>query len=77
MACRSSLLGPRLAEDGDVLDDDSRPFRLSSFILGHFLFLGMGLGLSIKQVRTVKFLGPTIALQNPAVRLLGRRGGFW
>ena len=62
MACRSSLLGPGLAEDGDVLDDDSGPFGLSSFILGYFLFLDVGLGLNIKRAGTVKFLDPTASI---------------
>ena len=77
MACHSSLLGSGFAEDKDVLGDDFGPFGLSSLILGHFLLLGVGLGLNIKRAGTVKFLGPIIAPQNPAVWLLGRRGGFW
>ena len=59
MACHSSLLGSGLAKDMDVLGDDSRSFELSSFILGHFLLLGMSLGLSIKRAEIVKFLSPT------------------
>ena len=65
-----------MAENRIVLGDVSGPFRLSSFILGHFFLLGMGLGLSIKWARDVKFFDPTIAPQNPAVRLLGQREGF-
>ena len=77
MACRSSLLGSGLAENRIVLGDVSRPFGLSSFVLGHFFLLGVGLRLSIKWAGVVKFFDPTIVPQNPAVRLLGRRGGFW
>ena len=51
-------------------------FELSLFVLGHFSFLGVGLGLSVKWAGVAQFFDPTIAPQNPAVRLLGRRGGF-
>ena len=77
MACRSSFLWSRLAEDRIVLSDVSWQFGLSLFILGRFFLLGMGLGLCIKWVRVAEFFDPTIAPQNPAVRLLGRRWGFW
>ena len=77
MACCSSLLGSGLAEERIVLSDVSGPFGLSSFVLGQFFLFSMGLGLSIKWAGVVKFFGPTIAPQNPAVRLLGGRGGFW
>ena len=77
MACRSSLLGSGLAESRIVLSDVSGPFGLSSFVLGHFFLLGVGLRLSIKWVGVVKFFDPTIAPQNSTVWLLGRRGGFW
>ena len=62
---------------GRVLDDVSSPFGLSSFVLGHLFLLGVGFGLNIKWAEIVKFFGPTIAPQNPAVWLLGRKGGFW
>ena len=39
MACRSSLLGSRLAEDRTVLGDGPGPLGLSSFVLGHFVLL--------------------------------------
>ena len=77
MACCSSLLWSRLAENRIVFSDVSWQFGLSSFVLGHFFLLGVGLGLSIKWVGVAKFLDPTIAPQNPTVRLLERRGGFW
>ena len=77
MACRSSFLWSRLAEDRIVLDDVSWEFGPSLFVLGHFFFLGMGLGLSIKWAGVVEFFNPTIAPQNPAIQLLGRRWGFW
>ena len=76
MAYRSSLLGSRLAENKVVLGNVSWQFGLSSFILGHFFLLGMGLGLSIRWAGVTKFFDPTIAPQNPAVWPLGRRGGF-
>ena len=76
MACCSSLLGSGLAENRIVLDNVSRQFGLSSFVLRHFFLLGVGLGLSVKWAGVVKFFDPTIAPQNPVVRLLGRRGGF-
>ena len=73
----SSLLGSGLVEDTIVLGDVSGPFGPSLFILGHFFLLSMGLRPSMRQAEVVKFFDPTIALQNPAVWLLGRRGGFW
>ena len=71
MVCRFSLLWSRFVENKIVLGDVSRQFGLSSFILC------VGLGLSIKWAGVAKFFNPTIAPQNPAVRLLGRKGGFW
>ena len=65
------------AESRIILDNVSRLFGLSLFVLGHFSLLGMGLRLSIKWAGVFKFFGLTIAPQNPAVQLLGRRGGFW
>ena len=55
------------------LSNVSRLFGLSLSILGHFFFLGVGLGLIIKWAGVVIFFGPIIAPQNPTVRLLRRR----
>ena len=77
MASRSSLLGSGLAEDKIVLDYISGPLGLSLFVLGHFFLLSVGLGLNMRWVGVVKIFDPTIAPQNPAVRFLGRKGGFW
>ena len=49
-----------MAEDRIVLDDAAWQFGLSSFVLGHFFFLGVGLGLSIKWAGVAKFNDPTI-----------------
>ena len=65
------------AEDRIVLGNISRPFGLSLYVLRHFPLLGAGLGPNTKWTGFAKFFGPTIAPQNPAVWLLGRRGGFW
>ena len=59
-----------------VLDDVSQQLGPSLFILGRFFFLGVGLRLDMKWVGLAKSFGPTIAPQNPAVRTLGRGGGF-
>ena len=59
MACCSSLLGFGLAEERIVLNNVSGPFGLSSFVLGHFFFFGVGLGLSIKWAGVAKFFDPT------------------
>ena len=59
------------------LSNISWQFGPSSFVLGHFFLLGVSLGLDMKWAKIAKFFGPTIAPQHPAVRLLGRRGGFW
>ena len=77
MVGHSSPLGSGWAKDKIVLSDVSEPLGPSLFILGHSFLLGVGLGLSMRWVRVVKFFDPTIAPQNPVVRLLGRRGGFW
>jgi len=42
------------------LGDVSGPFGLSSFILGRFFLLSVGLGLGIKWAGVVKFFNPTI-----------------
>ena len=76
MAWRSSFLLSRLAEDRIVLGDVCCQFGLSLFVLEHFFFLSMGLKLNIKWARVAKFFDPTIAPQNPVVRLLGQREGF-
>ena len=60
MACRSSLLGSRLAENRVVLGDVSWQFGLSLFVLGHFFLLGVGPGLSIKWAGVAKFFDPTM-----------------
>jgi len=50
------------AENKIVLDNVSRLFGLSLFVLGHFSLFGVGLGFSIKWVEVVKFFGPTILI---------------
>ena len=50
------------AENRIVLDNVSRLFGLSLFVLGHFFLLGMGLGLSIKWAGVVKFFNPTLLI---------------
>ena len=75
-ACCPSFLWSRLAEDRIVLGDISWLFGLSLFIFGYFFLLGMGLGLFMKWAEAAEFFEPTIAPQNSAIRLLGRRGGF-
>ena len=77
VVCHSFLLWSRFAENRIVLGHVSWQFGLSSFVLGHFFLLGVGLRLDIRWARVAKFFGPTIAPQNPVVRLLGRGWGFW
>ena len=59
VAYHSSSPQSRLAEDMIVLDDAAWQFGLSLFILGHFFFLGVGFGLSIKWVGVAKLFDPT------------------
>ena len=77
VACRIFFPWSQFAEDRIVLGNVSWKFGPSSFILGHFFFLDMCLGLDVKWAEVAKFFGPTIAPQNPTVRLLERGGGFW
>ena len=77
VVCRFLLPWSRFAENRIVLGNVSWWFRPSSFVLGHFFLLGMGLGLDMKWAGVAKFFGPTIAPQNPTVRLLRRGGEFW
>ena len=76
-ACRSSFSQFQLAEDRIVIGDASWQLGLSLLILGCFFLLRVGLGLCMKWVEAAEFFGPTIASQNPTVRLLGHGGGFW
>ena len=65
------------AENRIFLDNVSRLFGLSLFVLGHFSLLGVDLGLSIKWAGVVKFFGPiyiyiyiyTISLRNSKSKL--------
>ena len=59
-----------------VLGDASQQLEPSLLILGRLFFLGVGLGLDMKWVGLAKSFDPTMAHQNPVVRLLRRRGGF-
>ena len=77
VVCCFFLPWSRFAENRIVLGNVSWQFRPSSFVLGHFFLLSVGLGLDMKWAGVAKFFGPTIAPQNPAVYLLGRGGGFW
>ena len=51
-------------------------FGPSLVILGRFSSSAWALGLILKWVRAPRSFGPTIAPQNPAVRILGREEGF-
>ena len=77
VVCRFLLPWSRFSENRIVLGNVSWWFGPSSFVLEHFFLLGMGLGLDMKWAGVAKFFGPTIALQNPTVRLLRRGGEFW
>ena len=76
VVCCFLLSWSRFAKNRIVLGNVSWHFGPSSFILGYFFLLGMGLGLDMKWVGVAKFFDPTIAPKNPVVQLLGR-GGFW
>ena len=55
-----------------VLGDASLQLGPFLLILGHFLFLGVGLGLDMKWAGVPRSFGPIIAPQNPAAQLLER-----
>ena len=63
-ACHLSLLRSWLVEDRIVLDDVSWHFGLLLTILGHFLLLGVGLGLGVKWAGVVKSFDPTPPYPN-------------
>ena len=77
VVCRFLLPWSWFAENRIVLGNVSWQLGPSSFVLGHFFFLGVSLGFDMKWVEVAKFFGPTIAPQNPAVRFLGQGEGFW
>ena len=77
VACRFLLPWSQFSENKIVLGNVCWQFGPSSFVLGHFFHLGVGLELDMKWVGVAKFFGPTIAPQNPVVRLLRRGGEFW
>ena len=59
VACRFLLPWSRFAENRIVLSNVSWQFGPSSFVLGHFFLLGVGLGLDMKWAEVAKFFGPT------------------
>ena len=65
------------AEDRVVLNSISWQSGFSFFVLEHFFLFGIGHGPDMKWAGVPRSFGPTIAPQNPVVRLLGRGGGFW
>ena len=75
--CRFLLMWPWSAEDRVVLGSISWQSGFSLFFLGHFFLLSMGHGPDMKWVGVPRSFGPTIVPQNPVVRLLGWRWGFW
>ena len=76
VACRFLLPWSRFAENRIVLSNVSWQFGPSSFVLGHYILLGVGLGLDMKWAEVAKFFSPTIAPQNPVVQLPGQGEGF-
>ena len=71
----SFLLKSWEAEDREILGCEYGQFGLSLLVFGishprhgHWALMGSGPGYELS--------GPTIAPQNPAIRLLGRIGGF-
>ena len=77
VVCRLFLPWSQFAENKIVLGNIFWQFGPSSFILGHFFLLGVGLRLDMEWAEVAKFFSPTIAPQNPAIRLLMRGGRFW
>ena len=63
------------AEDMVILGCVSRLFDLSLLVLGNYPPWHEPWAL-VESGSGRKFFGPTIAPQNPAIRLLGRMGGF-
>ena len=62
VACYFLLPWSWFAENRIVLGNVSWQFGPSSFVLGHFFLLGVGLGLDMKWAGVVKFFGPTTSL---------------
>ena len=73
---RLSLLWFWSAEDKVVLDSIFWQSGFLLFVLGHFLLLGMGLGLDMKWAGVLRSFGLTIVPQNHAAWRFGL-GGFW
>ena len=58
VVCRFLLLWSQFSENRIVLGNVFWQFGLSSFVLGHFFLLGVGLGLDMKWAGVAKFFGP-------------------
>ena len=57
--CRFFLPWSRFAKNRIVLGNVSWQFGPSSFVLGHFFLLSIGLGLDMKWAGVTRFFGPT------------------
>ena len=72
VACRFLLPWSQFAENKIVFGNVSWQFGPSLFILGHFFFLGVGLGLDMKWARIAKFFGPT-ATKHGKMKMFSRK----
>ena len=70
VVCRFLLPWSRFAENRIVLDNVSWQFGPSSFVLGHFLLLGVGFGLDMKWAGVAKFFGPTVGIEDIEIRII-------
>ena len=59
VVCHFLFSWSRFVENWIVLGNVSYQFGPSSFVLGHFSLLGVGLGLDMKWVEVAKFFDPT------------------
>ena len=62
VVCHFLFSWSRFVENWIVLGNVSYQFGPSSFVLGHFSLLGVGLGLDMKWAGVAKFFGPTISI---------------
>ena len=75
--CSYTIFALPSRETSDMPRTELSSAESQDYLDFYYLFSARALGPNVKMGQSHKLLDPTIAPQNPAVRPLGRRGGFW